>query len=348
MSETDEAKGPDYYRDLFLERDAFLKSFEERRQKFDSLMNDQARRRKEFEDALSEEISESRAALAEVAPIAQVEIADIPMHRAAYTDRMAAVMAKLSLLAYVQFEDDEHRIVLEKAVEAAGLKLLAYWEVGDTEAYLVEAPNFLAVAFRGTTDRGDRKIDFRIGVQRVQVAGHVMHVTVHDGFYDAFRLVEPGLRIALNATAPSKPIFLTGHSLGGAVALVASAALSGVDSLGGRIAAVYTFGAPRVGGANFARVIKAPHYRVVNEGDVVPLVPPNWISGYQHNGELLLLRRGAIHPVRTRPWLSTLVLALRGLILWPFSKSLLFLRRHAISLYASRLDVIAKERGNWS
>lgn len=347
MGEIKDPKGFEYYRALFVERDTYFKTYEERRKKFDEVTASQAARRREFEDSLSEEISETRAALSEVSPISEEDVADIPMSRAAYTDRMGAVLAKLSLLSYIAFEQETHAGVLQQTIESGGLKLVAKWAVGDTEAYLAEAPNFLAVAFRGTTDARDRKTDFRVSVQRVQIEGHDMHVTVHDGFYDAFRLVEPLVREALLAT-PDKPIFLTGHSLGGALALVASAALAGQDILGGRIAAVYTFGAPRVGGESFARVVKAPHYRIVNEGDMVPLVPPNWLNGYRHNGELLLLRRGAIHPVRTRPWLSTILLALRGLVLWPLSKSLLFARRHAISLYASRLEVIARERGKWS
>lgn len=344
----DETPDTRSFQELFQERDAYLQTFESRRKALDDRLIDQQTRRKAFEESLSEEISESRAALAAVAPISPAEVADIPMRRAAYTDRMAAVMAKLSLLAYVAFEDEARRVVLDTALSASGLKLTKHWAVGSTEVFMTEAENFVAVSFRGTTDRRDRKTDFRITVGQVQVQGHEQSVKVHEGFYDAFRLVEPLVHDALVETDPSKPIFLTGHSLGGALALIASAAFSGRDVLGGRIAAVYTFGAPRVGGDGFARVVKAPHYRIVNEGDVVPQVPPNWLSGYRHTGELYLLRKGRIRAVRTRPWLSTVLLALRGLIAWPFSKELLFARRHAISLYASRLDVIAQLRGRWS
>ena len=54
-------------------------------------------------------------------------------------------------------------------------------------------------------------------------------------------------------------LYVTGHSLGGALAQRATAALDR-DTL----AACYTFGSPRVATLAFDRLDKAPHYRVVN------------------------------------------------------------------------------------
>jgi hypothetical protein len=64
-------------------------------------------------------------------------------------------------------------------------------------------------------------------------------------------------------------LYLTGHSLGGALALIATREI-GSDSTG----ACYTFGQPRVSGYGFAQDIKTPIYRVVNASDIVPRVPP--------------------------------------------------------------------------
>ena len=55
---------------------------------------------------------------------------------------------------------------------------------------------------------------------------------------------------------------------------------------------LYTFGAPRVGNKNFADRLKleldgAAHWRVVNEGDLVPHVPPE--SFFSHAGNRMLL-----------------------------------------------------------
>ena len=345
--------------DLFRDRETYFRTFEQRRSAYEAqvaayrarraaLEAERAKALADFEEAFSTEISTSRAALAEVAPIEPREVDEIPLRRAAYSDRMSALMAKLSLLAYVDFGDQDRRPVLTAALEHGELKLLGWFCVEDTEAIVVEAPNFIAVAFRGTTTALDRKTDLKIGVRKVQVPGHKREVRVHAGFYDAFHKVELGLRGVLMATAPEKPIFLTGHSLGGALALVGAAAFSGGDELGARIAAVYTYGAPRVGGATYQAVVKAPHYRVINKHDLVPLVPPSWLNGYRHTGDALLLSPDKLKPAPARFALMTVFLALGSLLLWPFARSLLILKIHDIALYASRLDVIARERGRWS
>jgi pimeloyl-ACP methyl ester carboxylesterase len=68
------------------------------------------------------------------------------------------------------------------------------------------------------------------------------------------------------------PLFLTGHSLGGAAAHVV-AALFRRD--GYRIAGVYTFGAPKVGTKPLHAWYDVPAFHVANEGDVVPFMPPD-------------------------------------------------------------------------
>ena len=105
---------------------------------------------------------------------------------------------------------------------------------------------------------------------------------------------------------------MTGHSLGGALALIATKEIARAS-----IGACYTFGSPRVAGYGFARKIKTPIYRVVNARDIVPRVPPvflptvlsivvsftpipyqKWISkvlekftGYVHHGDMRYLTR---------------------------------------------------------
>ena len=65
------------------------------------------------------------------------------------------------------------------------------------------------------------------------------------------------------------PLFITGHSLGGALALLATKLLA--PDING---ACYTFGAPRVANYEYFENLKTPVYRVVNSSDIVPRVPP--------------------------------------------------------------------------
>ena len=294
------------------------------------------------------EIKTSDALLTEVAPIAAHDVDAIPSRRAAYSDRTAAFLAKLAMLAYIAFEDDAKRKILEGMLSHGRVKLLETISIADTEAMVAETDKFVVVAFRGTSSRAQLMTDMqaRLNVARVAVDGRC--VRVHAGFYAAFRKIEAKLREVLTAQDEAKAVYLTGHSLGGALALVAAAAFGGNDKLGDRIAAVYTFGAPRVGGADFPNLVKAPHYRVVNSGDVVPLVPPNWLTGYVHTGMPILLKPNSDHPIKRNPWSSAFLLVLQSLVLWPFARRLRLLKAHDSYLYITRLDRISRFRGKWA
>jgi len=333
--------------------------FAERLAAYESAVDTQRVRLEAFEaerlDALERlkvsfaaEIKTSDALLTEVAPIAAHDVDAIPSRRAAYSDRTAAFLAKLAMLAYIAFEDDAKRKILEGMLSHGRVKLLETISIADTEAMVAETDKFVVVAFRGTSSRAQLMTDMqaRLNVARVAVDGRC--VRVHAGFYAAFRKIESKLREVLTAQDEAKAVYLTGHSLGGALALVAAAAFGGNDKLGDRIAAVYTFGAPRVGGADFPNLVKAPHYRVVNSGDVVPLVPPNWLTGYVHTGMPILLKPNSDHPIKRNPWSSAFLLVLQSLVLWPFARRLRLLKAHDSYLYITRLDRISRFRGKWA
>jgi hypothetical protein len=80
---------------------------------------------------------------------------------------------------------------------------------------------------------------------------------------------------------------VTGHSLGGAMATLASVRLA---SEGYTVRAVYTFGSPRVGDRAFRRKYRLPNYRFVNDDDLVPHLPFSWC--YKHVGTLRLMHEG--------------------------------------------------------
>lgn len=106
---------------------------------------------------------------------------------------------------------------------------------------------------------------------------------IHSGFYVGFKRIWPKLWPTLRL-AP-KPWIFTGHSLGGALAMLAHAAIK-ADK-------VYTFGAPRVGNYQFVNLYLDRTFRVVNNQDIVPLLPAKDKSmgdkEFAHGGELVWL-----------------------------------------------------------
>ncbi|MDZ7599636.1 MAG: lipase family protein [Desulfobacterales bacterium] len=101
---------------------------------------------------------------------------------------------------------------------------------------------------------------------------------VHRGFKSIF--LGAWQEIAGELQRVRKPLFYTGHSLGGALATLAAACLPPQ--------AVYTFGAPRVGDADFVAVLKPVRiFHIVNPNDLVTALPPKGKGlRFAHAGEI--------------------------------------------------------------
>jgi len=159
----------------------------------------------------------------------------------------------------------------------------------DTQAYMFRTSQFVVLAFRGSQESKDwltnvttQLRDFTIRKDGVDTLSSYKG-RVHTGFFLAWSSIEESVlkQIARWRTELAEkdealpPLYITGHSLGGALATMAAAALSenGVEVTG-----VYTFGQPRVGDRTFVNQlhnrIKGKVFRFVNNNDIVPHVPP--------------------------------------------------------------------------
>ena len=143
------------------------------------------------------------------------------------------------------------------------------------------------LAFKGTSTIRDWLVD--LDVLKEPLANGVR---IHAGFMrDADCILPLIISKLLPAGADKsklKPIILTGHSLGGALATLVAFFL---QREGFNIQAVYTFGSPRVGNGGFRDAYTIPlgakTFRVVCAGDLVPLVPGLFttpMDGYRHVG----------------------------------------------------------------
>jgi len=148
------------------------------------------------------------------------------------------------------------------------------------------------VAFRGTASLRDWITDAEFPLRPLPGSA----ARVHEGFLTAIDSILPDLVSCLvppHAPCPAPrallPIVLTGHSLGGALAVLAAWFLQRQGRL---VHSVYTFGQPRVGDRTFAALYEsllgARTFRVVNRNDLVPRVP-GVLLGYRHAGELALI-----------------------------------------------------------
>jgi hypothetical protein len=152
--------------------------------------------------------------------------------------------------------------------------------------------NLMDVAELVIINRSDFWIDSQFLPAVCAVGGRV-----HSGFLSAFAGVSERLDELLKSRLEGQKVWLTGHSLGGALATLAAAHLGR-----GSVQGLYTYGCPRVGDANFTTVLpETSHLRFVHRQDSVVNQPPEFL-GYVHAGILRHLpgipRKGTLESLR--------------------------------------------------
>lgn len=168
----------------------------------------------------------------------------------------------------------------------------------DTQCFLMEHDRDLVVAFRGS----DSGADWFANFQASQDPGPFRSTGAHEGFQDAlYPAVIALTQHVRRAGASDQRVWITGHSLGGALASLYAGMLleNRLDVYG-----LYTFASPRPGSPRFADQlndrIRGPHYRVVNDGDVVPHVPPE--PFFSHPGKRIILKRRRKERTKSSWW----------------------------------------------
>jgi len=167
-----------------------------------------------------------------------------------------------------------------------GLNQIGDWSAHGTQAYFAANDQFAILAFRGTEaddpvdviDDGDLvlvpELDRRPDGRAPQLSLGIPAL-VHQGFQRALDRVWDDVRSCVTdyrRCHPQAEICFTGHSLGAALAVLASSRFAE-----GNIS-VFTYGCPRVGDQKFCdRVLADPRkqtFRFVNLNDSVAHVPP--------------------------------------------------------------------------
>jgi len=235
-------------------------------------------------------------------------IKTLPTHRAAYSDRTAWMLAEMSRLAYephpselsaetsvaeiraavAKGDDDTALTALiqkairqsnaptgttDQALSKAGFKLIRDFSVDGTDGFLaagdpaIHAERPVVLAFRG----GERCAkDVRTHLKAALVnarGGGKVHAGFEEAYFKVAEIVESDLQMHADL-----PLFVCGHSLGGALALVATRYLASAN-----LAATYTYGCPRVADDAFFEPVRTPVYRIVNAADAVTRLPFGYV-----------------------------------------------------------------------
>eukprot|EP00743_Colponemidia_sp_Colp-15_P003795 GILK01004094.1.p1 GENE.GILK01004094.1~~GILK01004094.1.p1 ORF type:complete len:356 (+),score=42.02 GILK01004094.1:41-1108(+) len=111
---------------------------------------------------------------------------------------------------------------------------------------------------------------------------HIPGALVLSYFMDAYNLLADHVKFTMKSLLQKYPdykLFITGHSMGGSLGVIAAMDLVGWEILDPAKTSVtiYTFGEPRTGNFIFAQAFKKAFpdsFRVVRDRDVVPHIPP--------------------------------------------------------------------------
>jgi triacylglycerol lipase len=157
---------------------------------------------------------------------------DLPTLRAAYSDRTAALMAYLAQFAYDERIEAKGSLPLPDELAQLDSQKITSFHNGMTDgwAYVVEGKDLIVFSFRGTASITNWGTDFQVGL--IQPENTDKNLQVHKGFYRAFTKLDEGIlgiedKIdnIKQSTDGLVPIYITGHSLGGALAQIAGAVL---------------------------------------------------------------------------------------------------------------------------
>eukprot|EP00252_Welwitschia_mirabilis_P020209 TRINITY_DN4906_c0_g1_i1.p1 TRINITY_DN4906_c0_g1~~TRINITY_DN4906_c0_g1_i1.p1 ORF type:complete len:495 (+),score=6.04 TRINITY_DN4906_c0_g1_i1:214-1698(+) len=223
-----------------------------------------------------------------------------------------------AMASSVAYEND--KVIQNRVTKRWKMHFVKYFDLWnerlktyDTQAYIFtdrkEDANLIVLAFRGTEpfNANDWQTDVDLSWYKIPYVGRV-----HLGFMEALGVANrhdatdiiKNLNLKLrNTEQPNKPLayyalvyhlkklldthkdaklLVTGHSLGGALAILFASVLvlKNEDEILGRLTGVYTFGQPRVGDEEFgsyvAKKLDKPvprYYRIVYCNDLVPRVP---------------------------------------------------------------------------
>lgn len=168
----------------------------------------------------------------------------------------------------------------------AGYNNFKFFSVNDNECMVAWNDESIIISFRGTEQKSrssfsDMVTDIRILPTSFDYGGNV-----HRGFLYAFNDIwngEEGLELFLDNLeneSDKRAIWITGHSLGGALAGLCFSRLRNATGL-------YTFGAPRIGDKKFLELTKGKHmWRVENSNDPIPRVPLSISHIFMNYGNL--------------------------------------------------------------
>ncbi|KAL7753679.1 hypothetical protein RI367_000610 [Sorochytrium milnesiophthora] len=164
----------------------------------------------------------------------------------------------------------------------------------------------IIASFRGTLELQSFVQDVLMWKTGLNMPGVPDGAEVHHGFLNSWNAISTQVKALVQARLtlyPNYKVYLTGHSLGGAIAALAAIDLQASLNIPDSQLELYTFGTPRVGNSVFSEwftTLQFPRNRLVHENDIISQLPPKWlgyehyeVEYYNHNNAVYICNNGA-------------------------------------------------------
>ena len=210
-----------------------------------------------------------------------------------FDKNLALFLADCCLQAYSQFSlkgsfSIPSGYTLVDSITAAPVKTLDFY------GFIIESSESIIISFRGSRSNPDWIAD--AAILQSDVPYTRIKLKIHSGFATIYKACRTQIMNALSDLDSSKQLYITGHSLGGALAVLC--ALDAAVNTDYKNPVMYNFGSPRVGSPQFVQAyndIVGNSIRIVNTNDIVPLLPPvsvkpplsNQLLYYRHVKDLV-------------------------------------------------------------
>lgn len=209
------------------------------------------------------------------------------------------------------------------AKSQSGFSTLDLNDESEPAGFVIERPNcvivgvkahkVIFVAVRGTANSHDWGINLKYRLKRVRIAPYDIYL--HRGFLatviDCLSLLQERIARLVNGDN-SIPVYITGHSQGGAMATLIHSIVGSPyfawpclfhdGRAYSQTHSCYTFGMPRYGDGMAVSILRNP-YHILRVWDIVPYLPAKWMS-YADSIEEYLIGDAGINRLASRRPLS--------------------------------------------
>ena len=246
--------------------------------------------------------------------------------------RAAADMAVLADAVYGTVED------MQQACEQLGYWKPIILESGNARAMVAYDYGEAVIAIAGSNDEHDWLDNSKVKRQFIHPIHDHHEIYAHAGFLRHAKLIRDELaQMGIYALIKKHDLYLTGHSLGGAVAILLPLITDWLHPTG-----IYTFGAPRTLSHETAGKYPYSVQRFQGATDIVPMMPLS--RRFSHVGAVRYLNKGFFTEHRwgaLGKWLRLSTFYARRLLSMRVSKTVV--EQHSMSRYRRALEGLVND-----